>query len=86
MYILLSIIAICITTIIVINSLQNKPITILVHKKIEEIRPAPTPMSDEEKKAIEDQQSVVDGMNEVIKVAQEFLGGDVDAEPERKAE
>ncbi len=86
MFLLLSIIAICITTIIVIHSLQNKPITILVHKKIEEIRPAPTPLTDEENKLLEEQKSVADGMNEVIKFAQEFLGGDVDAEPERKAE
>lgn len=86
MFLLLSVIAICITTIIVINSLQNKPITFIVHKKLEEIRPTPTPLTKEEEKAIEDQNNMADSMNEVIKFAQEFLGGDIDAESERKAE
>lgn len=85
MFLLLSIISICITAIIVINSLQNKPITFIVHKKIEEIRPTPIPLTQEEEKAIEEQNNMADSMNEVIKFAQEFLGGDVDAEPERKA-
>lgn len=85
MFLLLSIISICITTIIVIHSLQNKPITILVHKKIEEIRPAPKELTAEEEKLLEEQKSVADGMNEVIKFAQEFLGGDVDAEPKQQA-
>lgn len=85
MYLLLSILAICITVFFVIHSLQNKPITFVIHKKIEEIRPEPTPLSDEEKKTLEEQQQVNDGINEVIKLAQEFLGGDTDAEPEHKA-
>lgn len=85
MFLLLSVIAICITTIIVINSLQNKPITIIVHKKIEEIRPEPKELTDEEKKVLDEQQSINDGINEVIKFAQEFLGGDVDAEPKQQA-
>ena len=86
MFLLLSIITICITALIVINSLQKNPITIVIHKKLEEIRPDPAPMTEEEKKAVEEQQQFTDGMNEVIRFAQEFLGGDIDAESERKAE
>lgn len=86
MFLLLSIISICITTLIVIHSLQEKPITFVVHKKLEEIRPEPKELSEEEKKTLEDQEKITDGLNEVIRFAQEFLGGDTDAEPEHKAE
>ncbi len=87
MFLLLSIIIICITTLIVIHSLQEKPITFVVHKKFEEIRPEPKELSEEEKKAIEDQQQeMAEGLDEVIRFTQEFLGGDIDAEPKRKAE
>ena len=86
MFLLLSVLSICITIFFVINSLQNKPITIVIHKKLEEIRPEPAPLTEEEKKAVEEQQQLTDGMNEVIRFAQEFLGGDIDAESERKAE
>lgn len=86
MFLLLSIISICITTLIVIHSLQEKPITFVVHKKLEEIRPESKEFSEEEKKTLEDQEKIADGLNEVIRFAQEFLGGDIDAEPEHKAE
>lgn len=86
MFLLLSVIAICITAIIVVSLLQGTPITINIHKKIEEVRPKPVELTSEEKKLLEEQKQVADGMNEVIKFAQDFLGGDIDAEPERKAE
>lgn len=86
MFLLLSVIVICITVIIVVFLLQGTPITINIHKKIEEVRPKPTALTDEEKKILEEQKQVTDGMNEVIKFAQEFLGGDTDAEPKREAE
>ena len=85
MFLLLSVLSICITIFFVINSLQNKPITIVIHKKLEEIRPEPAPLSEEEKKTLEEQQQITDGMNDVIRFAQEFLGGDIDAESEHKA-
>lgn len=86
MFLLLSVICICITTVFVVHLLQEKPITFVVHKKLEEIRPEPTPLTAEEKKALEDQQELNDGMNKVIRFAQEFLGGDVDAEPKQQTE
>lgn len=71
-------IIICMTVIAAILLLQAKPITIVLHKKFEEIK-APSPeLTAEEKKLLEDQQSITDGMNELIKATQEFLGGDID--------
>lgn len=86
MFGLLSVLAICIMVIIVVHSLQEHPITFIVHKKIEEIRPEPKPLTPEEKKSLEEQNNVVDGMNELIKFTQEFLGGEPDAETKRQAE
>lgn len=86
MFLLLSILSVCITVIFVVNSLQKHPITFVIHKKLEEIRPEPQELSEEDKKALDDQADVIDGMNEIIKFTQEFLGGESDAEPKRKAE
>lgn len=87
MFIFLSIICICITTIFVVNSIQKHPITFIVHKKFEEIQKPAEPLSEEEKKLLEDQKQTLDGMNEVIKFTQEFLGGEVeDADAKRQAE
>jgi hypothetical protein len=85
MYTLLSVLAICITVIFVINSLHKNPITFVIHKKFEELKSAPEPLSEEDKKILEDQQQMTTGLNEVIKFTQEFLGGGVDAESEPKA-
>ena len=86
MFTLLSVISICITLFFVIDSLQKHPIEIIVHKKIEEIRPTPQPLTEEEKKYLEEQKEVADGMNEIIKATQEFLGGDINAESEPETE
>lgn len=82
----LSIIVVCITILCIVKMLQQSPITFVVHKKIEEIRPEPKELSEEEKKALEDQSKITDGMNEIIRFTQDFLGGDIDAESEPKAE
>jgi len=80
----LSVITICITLIFVINLIQKHPITFIIHKKIEEIAEPVKPLTAEEQKLLEDQQAINDGMNEVIKLTQEFLGGEVeDADAER---
>ncbi len=85
MFLLLSVLFICITVVFVIDLLQKKPITFIVHKKIEEIRPAPAELSKEDKDEIEKRNQTIDGINEVIRFTQEFLGGDIDAESESKA-
>lgn len=85
MFLLLSVLCICITIIFVINLLQKKPITFIVHKKLEEIRPEPAELSQEEKDDIDKRNQTLDGINEVIRFTQEFLGGDIDAESESKA-
>lgn len=80
----LSVITICITLIFVINLIQKHPITFIIHKKIEEIVESAKPLTAEEQKLLEEQQAINDGMNEVIKLTQEFLGGEVeDADAER---
>ena len=80
----LSVITICITLIFVINLIQKHPITFIIHKKIEEITEPAKPLTAEEQKLLDEQQAINDGMNEVIKLTQEFLGGEVeDADAER---
>lgn len=87
MFTLLSIICICITTIYVVNFIQSHTITFKIHKVYEEVQPPEKPLTEEEKKLLEEQQTITDGMNEVIKFTQEFLGGEVeDADAKRKAE
>lgn len=84
---LFSILIICITIIIVVNFIQRHPITFIIHKKYEEIAKPVEPLSEEEKRLLEEQRDAVDGMNEVIKFTQEFLGGEVeDADAKRQAE
>lgn len=66
----------------------HKPIQFVVHKKFEEIplpKPEETPEEKEKReKEEEEQKSVYDGLNEVIKFAQEFVGGGTeDAEPKQ---
>lgn len=86
MYALLSVLAICITIFFVLNSIQKDPITIVIHKKFETITPSQE-ISEEDKKLLSEQQQTIDGMNEVIRFTQEFLGGEVeDANAKRKAE
>lgn len=86
MYALLSVLAICITIFFVLNSIQKEPITIVIHKKFETITPNQE-ISEEDKKLLSEQQQTIDGMNEVIRFTQEFLGGEVeDANAKRKAE
>lgn len=86
MYALLSVLAICITIFFVLNSIQKDPITIVIHKKFETITPNQE-ISEEDKKLLSEQQQTIDGMNEVIRFTQEFLGGEVeDANAKRKAE
>lgn len=85
MYILLSVIFICITLIIVVNSIQRNPITFIIHKKFEEVKVPEKELTEEDKKTLEDQNDMKDGINELIKFTQEFLGGDTDAESEHKA-
>lgn len=81
MSVLLSII-ICATVLVAIKMLQSKPITFIIHKKIEDVTPGPDiqGLTDEEQKILEDQQNMTDGLNEVIKFTQDFLGGNENAE------
>lgn len=65
--------------------MHTNPIIFIVHRKFEEILPPAKEPTTEEKKLIEDQE-VVDGLNEVIKFTQDFLGGEPYAESKRKAE
>jgi hypothetical protein len=84
MYGLLSVLAICIALLFAINSLQNKPITFIIHKKFENVAQPAKPLTEEEKQFLEEQKQTIDGMNEVIRITQEFLGGDVeDADAKR---
>lgn len=91
MFIFLSVICICITTLLVVNSLQKHSITFIIHKKFENINekyedPLDN-LTDEEKQMLADQKDAIDGMNEVIRLTQEFLGGEVeDADAKRQAE
>lgn len=79
-------IVICATLIYVIDRLHTNPIIFILHHKYEQIlAPAKEP-TPEEKKLIEEQAQVVDGLNEVIKFTQDFLGGEPYAESKRKAE
>lgn len=87
MFTFLSIICICITIIFVVCFIQKHTITFKIHKVFEEVEKPEKPLSEEDKKLIEEQQTITDGMNEVIKFTQEFLGGEVeDADAKRKAE
>lgn len=66
----------------------HKPIQFVIHKKFEEV---PLPEKEEtpeerakREKEEEEQKSVYDGLNEVIRFAQEFVGGGPeDAEPKQ---
>ena len=76
---------ICVTIIIV----TSKPIKFEVHKKFEDVVPPKPEETAEEKKArkkLEEEQSqMYDGLNALIKVTHEFLGGGTlnDAEPKQ---
>lgn len=79
---LLPIIIICATVLLAIRILQDEPITFIIHKKIEDVTPGPDiqGLTEEEEKILEDQQNMTDGLNEVIKFTQDFLGGNENAE------
>ncbi len=79
-------IVICATLIYVIDRLHTNPIIFILHHKYEQILPPAKEPTPEEKKLIEEQTQVVDGLNEVIKFTQDFLGGEPYAESKRKAE
>lgn len=84
MFTFLSVLTICITIIFVVNFIQKHTITFKIHKVYEEVQQPEQPLTEEEKKMLEEQKNTVDGMNEVIKFTQEFLGGEVDdADAER---
>lgn len=83
-------VAILITLIIcgTIIWVTHKPIQFVVHKKFEEI-PLPKQEETEEekkerKKFEEEQQSMFNGLNEVIQIAQEFVGGGIEDNAEPK--
>lgn len=79
---LLKTIIICGTFIYICNKICKYSIHFTFHNIYENKQPTPTALSAEEQKVIEDQKNVMDGMNEVIKFTQEFLGGETDAESE----
>ena len=83
MFTFLSVAIVCFTIIIVVILVQKDPITIVIHKKIEEInKPVQVnPVDDTEDK----DQDTLKGMQELIQFTQDFLGGEVDAESEHKA-
>lgn len=83
MFTFLSVAIVCFTIIIVVILVQKDPITIVIHKKIEEInKPVQVNSVDD----IEDKdQDTLKGMQELIQFTQDFLGGEVDAESEHKA-
>lgn len=83
MFTFLSVAIVCFTIIIVVILVQKDPITIVIHKKIEEInKPVQVnPVDDTEDK----DQDTLKGMQELIQFTQDFLGGEVDAESEYKA-
>lgn len=86
MFGLLTTIIICSTIIYVVRFVQKHTITFTLHYLNENVKEPTKDLSDEDKKLIEDQNETINGMNEVIKLAQEFLGGGLDAESEYKAE
>lgn len=77
---------VCLAVLILAERLHTRPITFVVHHKYEQILPPAKEPTAEEKKLIEEQEQVVDGLNEVIKFTQDFLGGEPYAESKRKAE
>ena len=72
----------CGTLIYIINKVAKYSIHFTFHNIHETKQPERAPLTQEEQKVIEDQKNVMDGMNEVIKFTQEFLGGETDAESE----
>lgn len=66
----------------------RKPIKFEIHKKFEDIVPPKQEETPEEKekreKEEEEQKSVYDGLNDVIRFAQEFVGGGIDEDAEPK--
>lgn len=83
MFTFLSVAIVCFTIVIVVILVQKDPITIVIHKKVEEInKPVQVnPVDDTEDK----DQDTLKGMQELIQFTQDFLGGEVDAESEYKA-
>jgi hypothetical protein len=79
---LLKTIIICGTFIYICNKICKYSIHFTFHNIYENKQPESAPLTQEEQKVIEDQKNVMDGMNEVIKFTQEFLGGETDAESE----
>lgn len=79
---LLKTIIICGTFIYICNKICKYSIHFTFHNIHENKQPESAPLTAEEQKVIEDQKNVIDGMNEVIKFTQEFLGGETDAESE----
>lgn len=77
---------VCIAVIYIIDRMHTNPIIFIVHHKYEQILPPAKEPTAEEKKFLEEQGQVVDGLNEVIKFTQDFLGGEPYAESKRKAE
>lgn len=77
---------VCLAVLILAERLHTRPITFVVHHKYEQILPPAKEPTAEEKKFLEEQERVTDGLNEVIKFTQEFLGGEPYAESKRKAE
>lgn len=77
---------VCLAVLILAERLHTRPITFVIHHKYEQILPPAKEPTAEEKKLIEEQEQVVDGLNEVIKFTQDFLGGEPYAESKRKAE
>ena len=75
---------VCGTLIYITHRLHDNPITFGVHHKYEQVLQPTKEPTTEEKKLIEDQE-VVDGLNEVIKFTQDFLGGEPYAESKPKA-
>lgn len=73
---------ICITLLALPVILHTYPICIKIYKSFERIHPQEAPITDDEKKAIEEQNALSNGLNEVIRFTQDFLGGDIDANDE----
>ena len=77
---------VCVVVLLLAEHLHTRPITFVIHHKYEQILPPAKEPTAEEKKFLEEQGQVVDGLNEVIKFTQDFLGGEPYAESKRKAE
>lgn len=74
----LSVLVLCGTLIYLTVFMQKNSMTFTFHHLNEDVPAPEKPLTEEEKKALDEQTQINDGLNEIIKFTQEFVGGETD--------